>query len=77
MSTWSPADTIAMEKRHVAEGEQRVARQDVIVSYHLKQGHDSIVVRSLELLAILRQSVELSHERLRYLEQRYGSAPDH
>jgi hypothetical protein len=77
MGTWSPASAIAMEKRHIVEGQERVARQNAIVSSHIKQGHDRMVARSMEILAMFRNSVEQSRERLRYLEQHYGGAPDH
>jgi hypothetical protein len=77
MGTWSPASAIAMEKRHIVEGQERVARQNAIVSTHIERGHDRMVARSMEVLAMFRNSVEQSRERLRYLEQRYGSTPGH
>ena len=60
MSGWSPEDAMAMERRHIVEGENRVARQEALVR------------RSNEVLDLLRESLELSKERLRDLENRYA-----
>jgi uncharacterized coiled-coil protein SlyX len=65
MSGWSPEDAMAMERRHIVEGENRVARQEALVR------------RSNEVLDLLRESLELSKERLRDLENRYATTkPD-
>ena len=75
MNGWSPEDAMAMERRHIVEGKRRVARQEVLVRGLIEKGHDRIVPRSKELLGLLRDSLELSKERLRDLEDRYGAAP--
>jgi hypothetical protein len=64
MSDWSPEEAIAMEQRHILEGEKRVARQEALVR------------RSNEVLDLLRESLKLSKERLRDLENRYGRSAE-
>jgi hypothetical protein len=76
MSGWSPADAIAMERRHVREGEKRVARQETLVLQLIEKGHDQIVGRANEVLGLFSESLEVSRERLRDLERRYGNAID-
>jgi hypothetical protein len=76
MSSWSPADAIAMERRHIIEGQKRVARQEALVLQQIEKGHVQITARSQELLDLFRQSLELSRERLRDLELRYGNRID-
>jgi hypothetical protein len=72
MRNWSPADTIAMEWRHVQEGEKRIARQEALVLEQIKKGRNQILIQANELLVILLVSLELSKERLQDLERRYG-----
>ena len=75
MSDWSPEEAIAMEQRHVSEGEKRVCRQETLVREVTERGSDLLVFKSNELLSLLRKSLELSRARLRDLEARYGKAP--
>jgi len=75
MNGWSPEDAMAMERRHIVEGKKRVARQEALVRSLIEKRHDRIVPRSKEVLCLLRDSLELSKERLRDLEGRYGKAP--
>ena len=70
MSGWSPADAIAMERRHVREGEKRVARQETLVLQLIEKGHDQIVGRANEVLSLFSESLEVSRERPRDLERR-------
>jgi hypothetical protein len=63
-----------MEMRHIAEGEERVARQEVLAEELIEKGCGDLVPQSNELLWLLRQSLELSRERLRDLQIRYGNA---
>ena len=77
MSGWSPKDAIAMERRHILEGEKRVARQEALVRGLIEKGHNRIVPRSKELLGLLRVSLEFSKEHLQDLENRYGKFPEH
>ena len=61
-----------MERRHILEGEKRVARQEALVGKLIENGHDQLVRAANEVLGLLRQSLELSRERLRDLEDRYS-----
>jgi len=64
-----------MERRHILEGELRVARQEALVEKLREQGRDQFVKRASQVLDVLRESLELSRERLRDLELRYHSTP--
>lgn len=75
MGDWSPGKAIAMERRHILEGEERVARQETLVGKLIENRHDQLVRAANEMLDLLRETVELSKERLRDLEKRYGEAP--
>jgi hypothetical protein len=75
MSGWSPRQVIAMERRHVLEGKKRIARQEALVKKMVEQGHEQLAYTASQILDVLRQSLELSRERLRYLEGRYDNAP--
>jgi hypothetical protein len=44
MTGWSREDAIAMERRHVAEGEKRVARQEAIAAEPTSRGHDQLAI---------------------------------
>jgi len=73
MSGSSREDTIAMERRHISEGEKRVARQQSLVGELIEKGHDGLAHTANELLVILLESLELSRTRLRDLEGRSGA----
>ena len=75
MSDWSPEKAIAMERHHILEGEKRVSRQEALVGKLIENGHDQLVRAANEVLGLLRESLELSRERLRDLENRYGQTP--
>ena len=76
MSDWSPEKAIAMERRHILEGERRVFRQEALVEKLVENGRlNQLVHTANEMLGLLRESLELSRERLRYLEDHYGNAP--
>jgi hypothetical protein len=75
MADWSPATAIAQERRHVLEGEERVARQEALVKKTVEQGHAELARIAGQMLDALRASLDLSRERLLYLEARYGTAP--
>jgi hypothetical protein len=72
MSGWSFEDAMAMERRHIIEGEERVARQDVLTGQLIEKGYWRIAHDAAELLKLMYASVELSRDRLRYLEDHYG-----
>jgi hypothetical protein len=73
---WSPETAIAMERRHIIEAEKRVARQEALVMELVRQGHDQLTHAANHLLSLFRESLELSRDRLRDLEQRYGTSPE-
>ena len=75
MGAWSHEEAIAMEERHIAEGEVRVARQEALVAKLIEKGHGENLTVAEELLSLLRESVEISRERLLYLRHRYGKPP--
>jgi hypothetical protein len=73
MSRWSPREAIIMERRHILEGEQRVCRQEALLAEVIAKGYDqNIHTLSTEILGLLREGLELSRQRLRDLENRYG-----
>jgi hypothetical protein len=76
MSGFSPEDAMAMERRHIVEGEKRVARQEALVRELTEKGRTQIVQRSIELLGDMRNMLELSRARLRDLENRYHNTPN-
>jgi hypothetical protein len=55
-------------RRHVAEGESRVAAQERLLADLSRDGHDTTT--AVELLATLRQSLAEMREHLTYEEQR-------
>jgi hypothetical protein len=73
MSGWSRATAIAQERRHVLEAEKRVARQEALVKKTAEQGHAELTHIAGQMLDALRVSLELSRERLRYLEAKCGA----
>jgi len=72
MNNWSREDERAMERRHISEGEQLLAKQQALMEKLIAEGHHGLVETASELLGILRESVELSRARLRELEHRRG-----
>ena len=72
MNGWSREDGIAMERRHISEGEQPLAKQQVLMEKLIAEGHHGLVETASKLLGILRKFVELSRARLRELEHRCG-----
>ena len=72
MVGWSPQEAMAMERRHILEGEKRVARQKVLVSELIAKHYDQIASTASELLGVLQESLELSRSRLRELESQFG-----
>jgi hypothetical protein len=76
MSDFSSQKAIAMEKRHILEGEKRLARQEALMKELIDRGQDHLTGRAGEVLGLLRDSLELSRERLRYLQTQYGDASE-
>ena len=75
MSGFSPDDAIAMERRHIREGEKRIARQEALVKKLTEKGSFEVARLSKEVLTLLRASQELSINRLRYLKCYFGNRP--
>ena len=75
MSGFSPTRALAMERRHILEGEKRVARQEALVRELTEKGHSSMLPQSNDVLRLLRESLELSRDHFRYLVGHYGSEP--
>jgi hypothetical protein len=75
MSRFSPEDAMAMERRHILEGEERVASQEARVKDLIEKGFDRLAPQSNEVLRILREALDMSRERLQYLERRYRNTP--
>ena len=67
MSNWSREDERAMERRHILEGEQLLAKQQGLMEKLIAERHHGLVATASELLDIVRESVELSRGRLREL----------
>jgi hypothetical protein len=72
MNGWSPTDAIAMERRHIIEGEKVVARQAALVLVLHEKRHSQRERLSIELLDIFQDCLKFSRRRLLDLEQRYG-----
>jgi hypothetical protein len=75
MHVWSRRDAIAMERRHIREGEERIARQDVLMEEMIQKGQDKLALSAAELLGLLGECLELSRTRLRSLESGLGEPP--
>jgi hypothetical protein len=71
MVGWSPQEAMAMERRHILEGEKRVARQKALVGELVVKRRDRNASIASELLGVLQESLELSRSRLRELESRF------
>ena len=76
MGGWSPANAIAMERRHILDGEKRVARQEALVSELIKKGNHRLAGDADDLLGLFREILEASRHRLRELEGQYGGMFD-
>jgi hypothetical protein len=77
MSRWSCNNAIAMERRHILDGEKRVARQEALMSELVEKEHTQLVPMATDVLDILRQCLEMSKTRLRDLEGHLGEPPYH
>jgi hypothetical protein len=73
MGRWSIEDALAMERRHILEGEKRVARQEMLAAVLICNGRDQLALAANDLLGLLRESLELSRTRVRQLESRVSS----
>jgi hypothetical protein len=71
MIGWSPQEAMTMERRHILEGEKRVARQKALMGELIAKHYDRTASMASELLGVLQESLELSRSRLRELESRF------
>ncbi len=69
--TFNADEAIELERRHIREGEARVARQEEIVNRLNLRGAFEAVLRARELLAEHGRFVEGAKERLADLQRRY------
>jgi hypothetical protein len=75
MGALSIEDVIAMERRHVLEGEQRIARQEALAADLKWKGRDQLALAADDLLRIMRQILDFSRRRLQGLEGLNKGAP--
>ncbi|CAH2603573.1 conserved protein of unknown function [Rhodovastum atsumiense] len=73
----SAEEHLAQAVRHVREGEQRIARQMMIVDTLEKDDHPKAAEQAKQVLDVLRRSLELAREHLRIEQDMHGtpSAP--
>jgi non-ribosomal peptide synthetase component F len=70
-------DEIEMERRHIREAEEWVARQEEIVVRLDLTGSNEVALLAHERLVHFRKFVAFARERLDYLEKnRSGNAPE-
>lgn len=74
MGGWSCEDAIGMERRHIFEGEKRIARQQAIIRELIDAGHDQLAITAAELLGVMHEILEFAKARLRNLEGHLGDA---
>jgi hypothetical protein len=68
MSNWNRDAAIAMERRHIVEGERRIERQQALIARLVLKG-TSDLTKSTDLLAVFRDLVDMAKARLRCLER--------
>ena len=73
--TFNADEAIEMERRHIREGEARVARQEEIVNRLSQHRGSESELQACELLAEFRHFVEAAKERLADLQRRYPDKP--
>ena len=65
---------IEMARRHVAEADQRVARQKALLDELLRDGHAGRgIAQARSVLEVLEQSLRLAREHLRLEREHYGN----
>jgi hypothetical protein len=60
---------IEMERRHILEGEARIARQEALIRKLDLSRNLDLVLSARELLEAFRESVAFAKERVSYLER--------
>jgi hypothetical protein len=74
LSSFSPERAMAMEHRHILEGEKRVARQEMLVKRLAGNGQSHLLCNASQVLTLLREGLTLSRDHLRSLQSHYGDA---
>lgn len=60
----SQEDVLAMAARHVEEGEERIARQEIRIEEMIRDGHEGAAAQGQRLLEAMRETLRLSREHL-------------
>jgi hypothetical protein len=76
MSERPTEDPLSMARRHVAEGRERVARQETLVSTIVSSSYGEVLARAQELLVTLQTSLALMERDLERLEKKRRHDPD-
>jgi hypothetical protein len=71
----SREELIEMERRHIREGEARVAQQEARVKRLDLGGNLELALRARDLLVTFREFLAIAKERLNDLEQNHHSRP--
>jgi hypothetical protein len=61
-------DRLSMARRHVLEGEGRVARQRLLIAELDRDGHAELAVKARQLLATFETTLRLEREDLARIE---------
>ena len=70
-----PEDLLALARRHVVEGEKRIARQEATVAKIIASGDRQMALKAEDVLHILQCSLDLARAHLLRLEQDRGHKP--
>ena len=66
---------IDMERRHIRDGEARIARQEEIVRGFDLRGSTEHALTARKLLVCFREIVALAKDRLAYIERKQNDGP--
>lgn len=70
MTGWDREAAIAMERRHIADGERRIERQQAFIARLVQRGAIDLLPMSTGLLAEFRDLLEMSKARRQTLQSR-------
>ena len=62
----APETPLEMTRRHVAEGDKRIARQELLIGELDRHGHTALAQRARELLAQMEEFQRKAREHLDY-----------
>ena len=68
----SAESPLEQTRRHVTEGEQRIARQETLIEELEQDGHANLLPAARELLAQLQSAQQLGREHLQREERKAG-----